>query len=100
MIIGSVQLAHTKVGVGVTQANLGHGWPKFSPMDGLLGLSIPYPEQYELASTRYEAAFVGCITKSNYAWNGVNNGQKSPLGICHPPKTCSKYSATAMATCS
>ena len=47
--ISSVQLAHTKVGVGVTQANLGHGWPKFSPMDGLLGLSIPYLGQNELA---------------------------------------------------
>jgi len=47
--IGSVQLAHTKVGVGVTQENLGHGRPNFSPMDGLLGLSIPYLDQIELA---------------------------------------------------
>ena len=48
--IGDAQLAHSKVEVGVTQANLGHGWPKFSPMDGLLGLSIPYLDQCELAS--------------------------------------------------
>ena len=47
--IGSAQLAHSKVGVGVTQANLGHGRPNFSPMDGLLGLSIPYLDQIELA---------------------------------------------------
>ena len=51
--IGKEQLAHSKVGVGVTQANLGHGWPKFSPMDGLLGLSIPYLDQIELASAQY-----------------------------------------------
>ena len=48
---GNLQLAHQKVGVGVTQANLGQGWPKFSLMDGLLGLSIPYLEQCELAFT-------------------------------------------------
>ena len=34
--------ANKKAQVGVTQANLGQGRPNFSPMDGLLGLSIPY----------------------------------------------------------